>query len=281
MASIERTAYPRLKGPLTQTELAALYEPTDEELHFVRQHAYGHRGRLALLVLLKGHQNLGRVPGLRNVPQQVQHYLCDALSVPRETPLRIDTRQARHRYRQAIRDYLGVRAYVEGGREVAEAVVQKAAYTMSDPADLVNVAVERLIQERYELPAFGALDRLVGRVRHRVHEELYDRITGRLSSEERRRLDGLLEVAPSENVTDFTRLKETPRRATLKQMHLWAERLDGLQSILETERLLTDVAHTKIRQFAAEALALEVGDVRDILNAAKRHALLVCLLHQA
>ena len=37
--------------------------------------------------------------------------------------------------------------------------VTQAAYTMSDPADLINVAIEHLIQQRFELPAFQTLDR--------------------------------------------------------------------------------------------------------------------------
>ena len=32
---------------------------------------------------------------------------------------------------------------------------------MSDPADLLNVAIEHLIAQRFELPAFSTLDRLV------------------------------------------------------------------------------------------------------------------------
>jgi hypothetical protein len=37
--------------------------------------------------------------------------------------------------------------------------------------------VEHLIQQRFELPAFSTLDRLVMRIRHQVHQDLYTRIT--------------------------------------------------------------------------------------------------------
>jgi hypothetical protein len=37
---------------------------------------------------------------------------------------------------------------------------------MSDPADLINVAVEQLVVERFELPAYGTLDELVNHIRH-------------------------------------------------------------------------------------------------------------------
>jgi hypothetical protein len=39
-----------------------------------------------------------------------------------------------------------VTSYSLGGAETAQRVVEKAAYTMSDPADLINVAVEHLVE---------------------------------------------------------------------------------------------------------------------------------------
>ncbi len=41
------------------------------------------------------------------------------------------------------------------------------------------------------------------------------------------------------------------------------------------------VAHTKLRQFAAEAAALEVSELLDISQPGKRHTLLLALLRQA
>jgi hypothetical protein len=59
MASIERTAYPRFKPPLTANELQTLYDPTEEERDFVSTHARGEALQLTLLTLLKCQQHLG------------------------------------------------------------------------------------------------------------------------------------------------------------------------------------------------------------------------------
>jgi len=76
---------------------------------------------------------------------------------------------------------LKVSSYSLGGERAVAHEIEQAAYTMSDPADLINVAIERLVEQRFELPAFSTLDRLVGRVRHHVHQHLYDQmgVTGR------------------------------------------------------------------------------------------------------
>src|SRR5271166_3123828 len=48
-----------------------------------------------------------------------------------------------------------------------------------------------------------------------------------------------------------------------------------------TNALLEGIAHTKLRQFAAEATALEVNDLLDISQPGKRHTLILALLRQA
>ena len=79
MASIERTAYPRFKQNLTNTELEQLYQPSDEEINFVSCHTKGERQKLTVLILLKSHQHLGYLPSLTEVPKQVVHYLSSQL----------------------------------------------------------------------------------------------------------------------------------------------------------------------------------------------------------
>jgi len=120
---------------------------------------------------------------------------------------------------------------------------------------------------------------LVGHIRQRVHQQLYEQITTHLSEEQRHRLDGLLRVKEDERLTDFNRIKQVPNKATLKQMNLWSMRLKWLCSIIDPENFIKDIAHTKIRQFAAEASAMEVGELKDVVSAQKRHALLICFIH--
>ena len=54
---------------------------------------------------------------------------------------------------------------------------------MSDPADLINVAVEQLVVERFELPAYGTLDEFVNHIRHQAHEALYAQVTSKLTED--------------------------------------------------------------------------------------------------
>ena len=60
----------------------------------------------------------------------------------------------------------------------------------------------------------------------------------------------------------------------------WASRLAWLTSLLDPAPFLEDIPHTKIWQFAAEAHAHEIGDMRGIRGHARRHTLLLCLLQR-
>lgn len=57
--------------------------------------------------------------------------------------------------------------------------------------------------------------------------------------------------------------------------------MDWLDSILITRPHLADIASTKVKQFAAEAMALDALDMRRIQRVPRRRALLVCMLQQA
>lgn len=126
-----------------------------------------------------------------------------------------------------------------------------------------------------------ATHRLVNRLRTEVHGRIYERVAARLAAEHAAVLDALLTKPPNSTTTGFNRLKQAPGPAKPKTIRLWTDRLEWLASFIDPDPLLTGIAHTKLRQFAAEAAALEVSDLLDIAQPGKRHTLLLALLRQA
>lgn len=282
MASIERTAYPRFPQALSNQEFDARFGPTVEDTELMDRERLGDEARLTFLVLLKSRQQLGYFPLLDEVPATVVEFLRRALQLP-ETAGLLDGRTKSNtltRYRHLIRTHLGVRRYGDGGDTLIEPVIRAAALTMSDPADLINLAIETLAKAGVELPAFSALDRVVGHLRQEVHTELYDAITTRLTREQCAALDVLLQVPAGENVSPMARFKEAPGPATLQHIRYWAARLAELDAVIDPKPVLEGMAHTKIRQFADEADRMQIGDLRDLALPGKRQTLLVCFLFQ-
>jgi hypothetical protein len=70
-----------------------------------------------------------------------------------------------YRHRRAVLKRLGVTSWGATARELAESAMIKTAKARTDPADIINAAVDALIRHRFELPALIALRRLAGTAR--------------------------------------------------------------------------------------------------------------------
>ena len=164
MASIERTAYPRLKRQPSSSELVGSWSSSPEEDLFVTSTARGQQSLLALALLVLMFRRLGRFVTLHEVPLSViDHVRCGLRLAPSVEPLVGESTLYRHH--RLVREFLQVRSWDAQARHVAVRAVHESALVMNNPADLVNVAIEALVRERYELPAFRELDRLVRHVR--------------------------------------------------------------------------------------------------------------------
>ena len=279
MASIERTAYPRFKRSLTPQLLHALYTPADDELTFAQKTARSLTSQLSLLVLLKSFQQLGYFPKISDVPVAIVNHLRNCLSlIPAIEPGYEETRTL-YRHHQAIRDYLRVSPWGTGASRLAIKAVSEAAATKDNPADLINVALEMLIKDRYELPAFSTLDRLVRRVRTVVNQRYFEDIFNRLSPEETARLNVLLITEGRGSRSPYQRLKHLPKSPTLTHLQDWITQFEWLESHGKIGHLLKGLPPLKLKHFAAEAWALDAAEMKDFAPA-KRYTLLLCLIHQ-
>jgi TnpA family transposase len=280
MTAIERTAYPRFKQSFTEQELATFYTPTEEEIAFVNETASGKLQRLTLMTLLKSFQKLGYLPQWTQIPEAIkEHIAFHAGGAPRRKLSKVAS-TTRSRYRQAIRAYLHIRPYRQGGAQVVTSIVHQVAETMSDPADLINVAVEELIRQQYELPAYRHLDEFVNHLRHEVHAEVYARVMATVTDEQKVALDNLLTRQEGASRYPFNLLKSLPKSTSLKEVRRWEEHLVWLEGLIDPAPLLDGLTNTKIEQFASEAQRLETGDMQDIKTPGRRYTLLLCMLHQ-
>ncbi len=172
MASIERTAYQRFKRNPTLKELRDVYSVTPEENQFAHRVAKGAVPVLSLLIMLKSFQRLGYFPRPKDIPSGVINHIRACLNLSKDIEPNFHSKSL-YRHQKAIRDYLNVYSYGKYALHIATSAVHKAAQVMDNPADLINVAIEELIKERCELPAFSTLDRLVRRIRTLVNYRLF------------------------------------------------------------------------------------------------------------
>ena len=90
---------------------------------------------------------------------------------------------------------------------------------MNPPADLINAAIEELVQNHYELPAFGTLNRIAQRVHAVVQRRLAQQVFSRLTTAQTQQLDLLLVVSLSNDrrsSTDSRNYRSARRGSTWK-----------------------------------------------------------------
>ena len=93
-------------------------------------------------------------------------------------------------------------------RALAEAAIREAALVKNHPPDLINVALERIIEASLELPAYSTLDEMAATIRAEVNEGIFAGIVARMGPEGRQRAQGLLTTAGSRRQVDVQPAEE-------------------------------------------------------------------------
>jgi TnpA family transposase len=280
MTAIERTAYPRLKSRYSAKELDNCFTPTPADMVLAEEATIDDETlRLSLLAQLKCFQYLGYFPAMQEIARPILAHLR-AVTTMAEGAIEYKWPHTLYRHRDAIRRYLNIKAYKEGGETVASDAIRKAAQTMGNPADLINAAIEELIRARIELPGFTTLDKLTQTIRTQVNETWYRDLLSRSTEADRQVLKAFPKKHDEQSQTDFTTLKESPGKPKLTEMRRIRDRLSWLTGLLDTQRLLEGIPTARIAQFAAEARSLEPDDIARYGDG-HQFTLLCCFIHQA
>jgi hypothetical protein len=178
MPRLQDTAYPRLKSMLTARDLNAAFTPTPEELLLARRTTKGAAAQLGFLLQLKLYQRLGRAMPLAEAPRAIIDHVAKVAGVAAATlvPESYDRSGTQQRHLAAIREYLRVQPYGPAARHAMIHALAEAATTKHELEDLINVAIEQLVRQRLELPAFDTLNRAARRVRATFIRALYKRV---------------------------------------------------------------------------------------------------------
>src|SRR3546814_1042683 len=90
-----------------------------------------------------------------------------------------DASGSRSRHLQKIRDFIGVRRFVDTDWSWLDQVAREAASTKQELEDIINVLIEELVRQKFELPGFTQLVRAARAARNAVNT---DRKSTRLNS---------------------------------------------------------------------------------------------------
>ena len=192
MTSVERTAYPQFKRLTSARVLHVFFTPAAEEVAWARERTASPDALLALVLDLKCFQKMARFCSREEIPEAVTDHVRRCLGLgPEVGPDHGAARTAKW-HRKHVRARQGVTYDMGRARVLAEAAIREAAQVRNHPPDLINVALERIIEASLELPAYSTLDEMATTVRAEVNEAIFAGITARMGPDGRHRARGLL-----------------------------------------------------------------------------------------
>ncbi len=281
MSAEHETAYPRLKSDPTKIELAEIYTPSSDELEFARRHSNTQPECLALLIHLKTVQRLGYFSKSSEIPTIIRSHIAGHahLKGAGKTKLReLDRTGTRHRLRKLVRTRLNITAFETGGAAVVALAAATAAQTMQELTDIINVVIEELVRQRFELPGFSTLQRAARFARTNANTNIYETIADQLSAETKRTMDRLLTVDTGASDSGWQRLKREPKKPTNKEVKACLDHLAWLNSWVKELPDVHFVPAPKWRQFVLEARSFDAASLKR-MKTVKRYALIVMLIH--
>ena len=279
MPAVHETAYPRLKEAVTPTDLAEVYTPTGKEIALAIDTSPRPEARLGFLILLKTFQRLGYFVLVGEVPKSIVEHIANYLGVDPSSDdlLRYDESGTRRRHIPIIRAFLNVQPFDSTARALTATVVREAARTKDDLADLINVAIEELIRNRFELPGFTTLFKEAQRGRAEVNRGLYRRVALALGEEGRAQLDRILTVDDTTGRSSWDAIRDDAGRPTLTHLKHLVDRLHWLKSLNVGATAFESIAHVKVQHFAAEAKSLDAARMLET-QPQKRYTLAAALI---
>lgn len=280
VTSIERTAYPRFKRQLSARELHVFFTPQPDEVAWARGAAGSDEHVLALVVWLKCFGRLGYFPALDTVPAAVVDHVRRDLGLAAQTTARHTSARTAERHWDLVRRRAGVVRDPGGARKVAAEAIHDAAFARNHPPDLINIALERLVEGSFELPAFSTLDKMASRIRSEVNGEIFAGIADRAGLAGVARLEALLDPAGPGGKTGFDRLKRSAPRPSWTNFRKQLDHLRWADGLGDAAGWVEGVAASKLTDFAGEAEVADAAVMRDYGDA-KRIALLAALVAAA
>ena len=193
---------------------------------------------LALVVWLKSYQRLGYFPKVDDVPAVVVRHVRESLGLAGDVELERPVERTAKRYRELVRARMRVTYDAARVRRVAEQAIRKAVQAKDNPADLINVALEELVRARCELPGYTTLDAMAATIRAEVNTTFYQQVAARIDVPARTRLARLLLADPGMRRSEFDRLKDVAKAASLGKFKQRLELLAVIDAIGPTEAWL-------------------------------------------
>ena len=265
----QQRRYGRFTGEPSADHLARYFHFDDTDKAFIRSRRGDHM-RLGVVVQLGAVRFLGTfLDDLTETPTRVQSFVGKQIGIePEDKIAAYQASQWRWRHEIEIRERYGYQAFTDPKLQFRlNRWLYALCWTGTDrPSVLFDRAVAWLLANKVVLPGLTVLERAIARVRSRASERLWQRLTARVTPEQRQRLESLLAVPDGERRSTLDRLRDGPVLQSPAELSRAVDRLKEVQELAAGLPLLDRLPKSRITslaRFAAAAKAQAVERLPD------------------
>ncbi len=213
--------YGRYPGDPSPEQLARYFHLDDPDRAFVLSHR-GEHMRLGCAVQLGTVRFLGTfLEDPCEVPASVIRFVADQLDLRNEASLEAYRTNAwRWRHPLEIRERYGYCDFSDGSmRFRLHRWLYALCWTGTDrPSALFDRATAWLVSHKVVLPGASTLERTIARVRGRANQQLWQRLTRRVTTDQKLRLEALLVPVDGARQSPLDRLRSGPTRSSAPEL---------------------------------------------------------------
>lgn len=276
----QRVRYGRYMGEPSPEQLARYFHLSDSDREIIGERR-GDHNRLGFALQLGTLRFLGLflvdplavpVGAIRYVASQLR--IADPTSFTRYA----ERVQTQHEHTLEIRDRFGYRDWSDpgGGFALLRMLYAREWVSAERPSVLFDLAITWLIERKVVLPGITTLERLIARVRDRVAERIFARMSLGVSPAQRRQLDRLLDRSGEARITTLERLRRAPSAASAKTLVAALARLEELRALGAGNLADVGVSPNRLKALATYAVTSKASLLERLPPARRTATLLAC-----
>jgi len=253
----QRKNYGRFSGTPDQNRIAKYFTLDHMDLEFISKRR-GRANRPGVALELTCVRFLGTFPSdLSTVPVTVREFVAQQLSIGNITVLESYGKRGttKREHRALIRKQYGYREYGKGTLSFRLTRFLYLRSWMGDEGSslLFDLATSWSARNKILLPGPTTLSRLIGEIRQRTFETLWNKLADLPSEAQKSRLEGLPDTFGPPQTSWFDHYRKGPVRISSISFRGSLERYQGLRSFEIGDMDFSGIPLIKIRQLAKQA----------------------------
>jgi TnpA family transposase len=276
----QRQRYGRYVGEPSPEQLARYFHLSDSDREVIGERR-GDHNRLGFALQLCTVRFLGLflVDPLA-VPVGAMRYVASQLGITDLTDLRryAERIQTQQEHALEIRRRFGYRDWSDpgGGFALLRMLYAREWVSAERPSVLFDLALTWLLDQKVVLPGITTLERLIARVRERVAERVFQRLSQIPTPAQRSRLERLLERSGASRITTLERLRRAPSHASSTTLVAALARLEEIRALGAGNLNLAGISPNRLKALATYAVTSKATQVERLPPARRTATLLAC-----